>query len=272
MNGQPRSQGGPAGELFRDELRRARGQAGLTQEDLAERISYSAALVTAVETGRRVPTPDFAARCDEALATEGLLSRVQVKVARESAPVWFRDWAAVERDAVLLRSWEPLVMPGLLQTPEYAREIMCSRPGISEDDVRERVAERLERQSIFDREWPPMLFAVIDEGALRREVGGPELMQGQLARLLELAAQPKISVQVVPASAGAHAGLCGPFMIASFDDAADVSYVDSALASQLVERQEEVFALLMLFDTLRGAALPCRASTELIREVMATWS
>ncbi len=270
MTGEPRSQGGPAGELFRDELRRARGQVGLTQEDLAERISYSAALVTAVETGRRAPTLDFAARCDDALATEGLLSRVQVKVARESAPVWFRDWAAVERDAVLLRSWEPLVMPGLLQTCDYACEIMRSRPGISEDDAKQRVAERMERQSIFDRECPPMLFAVVDEGVLRREVGGPELMRTQLAWLLELAARPKVSVQVVPATAGAHAGLCGPFMIASFEDAPEVSSVDTALASQLVERHEDVFALTLLFDILRGAALPCRASMELIREVMAT--
>jgi transcriptional regulator with XRE-family HTH domain len=272
MADQIRSQNGLASELFREELRRARGRAGLTQEELAERICYSAALVTAVETGRRAPTADFAARCDGAVGTDGLLGRVQVKVARESAPVWFRDWAAIEREAVLLRSWEPLVVPGLLQTREYAREIMCSRPGIGEEDAEQRVCERLERQAIFERENPPALFVVIDEGVLRREVGGPALMRDQLTRLIEFAARPKVCLQVVPASAGAHSGLCGPFMIASFDGTADVSYVDSAMSSQLVEWQEGVFALTLVFDTVRGAALPCRASADLIREVVSTWS
>jgi transcriptional regulator with XRE-family HTH domain len=264
--------GGSAGELFRDELRRARSRAGLTQEELAERISYSAALVTAVETGRRTPSLDFAGRCDQALGSDGLLSRVQVKVAGECGPSWFREWAVVEREAVMLRCWEPLLIPGLLQTPEYVRAVMRSRPHISEDAAERRIAKRLERQMIFDQECPPMLFAVIDESALRREVGGPELMRDQLERLVVVAAQAKVSVQVVPAAVGAHAGLCGALMIASLDESTDISYVDTALSSVLVERSEDVFELTLLFDTLRSAALPRQASIELIREVMAKWS
>lgn len=117
-----------------------------------------------------------------------------------------------------------------------------------------------------------MLFVMIDEGALRREVGSPEILAEQLGQVLVIAQGPKVSLQVVPASAGAHPGLSGPFVIAGFQAGSDVAYVDTALTGQLVEQQEGVCELSLLFDTLRGAALPCRTSAELIREMVITWS
>ena len=130
----------------------------------------------------------------------------------------------------------------------------------------------MERQQVLAGDGPPALFVAIDEGVLRREIGGPEIMKAQLARLLDLAAWPGISLQVIPASARSHSGLAGPLILASFEDAPDVAFLDTALAGQLVERREDVCAVAFLFDTLRGAALPCPASAELIEEVMAAWS
>jgi hypothetical protein len=235
-------------------------------------VSFSPALVAAIETGRRSPSADFSRQCDDALGTNGLFGRMQARLADEAGPSWFREWAEIERDAVVLRYWEPLVFPGLLQTPEYAQEILASAPGITDEETAARLSQRLERQAILDRENPPMVFAVVDEGALRREIGGPEVMRGQLDKLLETASRAKVSLQVVPASAGAHAGLTGPLAVAGFSSAPDVAYLDTALTGQLVERPQDVADLKIWFDTVRGAALPCRASAGLIEEVLGSWT
>lgn len=272
MPGWSANSNGVAGPLFRDELRLARTQTQLTQDELATRICFSASLVAAVETGRRVPSPEFAAKCDEVLGSGGLLSRLQPLVAQEAAPRWFHEWPVIEREALLLRCWEPLVISGLLQTEDYARELLSLWPGVTEDELGQRLSERMERQEILDRERPPELIAIIDERALRYEVGGSRIMREQMERLLKLGQRRGISIQVVPAASGASPGNAGPLMVASFGNGPDVANVDNALASQLVERPEDVFKLTVLFDKIRSGALPCRASAELIEEVMAQWS
>lgn len=272
MADRTRIPGNLVSELFQDELRQARSKAGLTQEELASRISYSAALVAAIETSRRMPSPDFAERCDEALSTGGLLTRLQARVTQAAAPYWMQEWAGIERDATMLRSWEPLVVPGLLQTVDYARAILCLWPGFTDVETNQQASARMERQTILERTNPPTLFFMIDEGVLHRNFGGPQVMRAQLAKLLELAERPKISLQVIPASVGGHVGLSGPFLVASFDSGPDVAYLDTVVAGQLVEGRDYLCTLTLLFDTLRGEALPCRASSELIRDVMATWN
>jgi transcriptional regulator with XRE-family HTH domain len=272
MADRTRNGAGPIGTLFRDELRNARTQAGLTQEELAVRVSFSPALVAAIETGRRSPSADFSRQCDDALGTNGLFGRMQARLAEEAGPTWLREWAEMEREAVVLRWWETLLVPGLLQTPEYARVILASAPGATDEETAARLGQRLERQAILDRGNPPMLFAVIDEGVLRRDIGGPGVMRGQLGKLLEMAGRAKVSLQVVPASAGSHPGLVGPFIVADFQSAPAVANVDTALISQLVERPQDVAEMRILFDMVRGAALPCRASAELIEEVMGSWT
>jgi len=118
--------------LFSGELRQARSQAGLTQDQLAEKLSYSTSLVAHVETGSRAPSLDFAARADEALGTGGLLTRLQPFVRAEAYPAWFRDWVEIEREATSLRWFEPLLIPGLLQTEDYARAVLAAaHPGLA---------------------------------------------------------------------------------------------------------------------------------------------
>jgi hypothetical protein len=265
--------------LFGAELRHYRVAAGLSQEQLGELIGYSAALVGAVETARRMPTEDFAARCDAApgLATGGALARLREHLRDQLHgqvwPPWFREWPSIEREAVSLRSWELAVIPGLLQTGEYARALLRGvLPDATDDEVDAQVGARLQRQEILRRRDPLLLWAVLDEWALHRPVGGPDVMKAQFMHLIEMAEWPKIKVLVVPASAGAHVGVGGPFAIAEFRDAPEVAYLDTAAKGQISDHPEVVKACAQVFDTLRAEALPPRASLDLITEVMGTWT
>jgi transcriptional regulator with XRE-family HTH domain len=219
--------------VFASELRHARARHGLSQDQLADKIAYSASLVGMVESCRGMPSLDFAQRCDEALATGGVLARLHPLVAGEAYPAWFRPFVELERVATSLRAWEPLLIPGLMQTEDYARAILrASRPRDADPAIDQLVTARLARQGILARDNPPDLWVIIDEGVLRRPVGEPGVMAAQLDRLLTASRAPWVTVQVMPASAGAHPGLLGPFVIAGFADAADVAYLDSVLTAQ----------------------------------------
>ena len=176
-------------QFFGAELRRARTAAGLSQDQLGQRLGYSGAQVGKVETGERAPAQDFAEGCDQAFPDAGGLFGRIYQLARRwdgGYPSWFAEWIESERRAVSLRSWEPLLVPGLLQTP---------------------VSARIERQTIFKRPKPPSLWAVIDEAVLRRRVGSEKTMQDQLMHLMAVSERSKITIQVVPAEVGAHVGL-----------------------------------------------------------------
>ena len=121
---------------------------------------------------------------------------------------WFQEWADIEAEATVLRWYEPLVVPGLLQTEDYARAILSARPDGNLDDLDEQVAARLARQAVLDRPDAPQLWCVLDEGVLHRAIGGSKVMRSQLYRLAEVAEHPKTTIQVIRA-AGAHAGLLG---------------------------------------------------------------
>jgi transcriptional regulator with XRE-family HTH domain len=145
-------------QFFGSELRRARSRAGLSQDQLGHRLGYSGAQVGKVETGERAPSPEFARGCDQAFPeSDGLFARLYELAQRWDAgyPPWFAEWIDSERRATSLRSWEPLIMPGLLQTAEYARAILAADPETAEDQLDELVAARLERQaSSIDQSHP----------------------------------------------------------------------------------------------------------------------
>ena len=175
-------------DFFGAEVRRWRNAAGLSQEQLGQRIGYSGALVGKVETGDRAPSLDFAEGCDRALPTaDGLFGRLY-ELARHwdgGYPSWFTEWVEAERRAITLRTWQPLLVPGLLQTPDYARALFLAWHGSDSDDqVDQLVNARIERQAIFQPPDPPSLWAVLDEGVLRRRIGSGPTMRDQLLHLL----------------------------------------------------------------------------------------
>ena len=204
--------GTPAG-VFGAELRFYRTRAGLSQKDLAARANVSHDVISKIETGERPPAEDFPPRLDAIpeLDTSGALTRLWdhlKKGQKQRLYGWFQEWADIEAQATVLRWYEPLVVPGLLQTEDYARAILSARPDGNLDDLDEQVAARLARQAVLDRTGAPQLWCVLDEGVLHRAIGGSKVMRSQLYRLAEVAEHPKTTIQVIR-TGGAHAGLLG---------------------------------------------------------------
>lgn len=252
---------------FGSELRRHRQAAGMSQQGLARECYVSAALIGMFETARRVPNRDFMARADEALGTD-MFTHMWRLITRESHPSYFRPFTEYEPEAVLLREFQPLAVSGLLQTEDYARTILRSiSPDSTADEVEELVNARMERQAILDRPGAPTLVVLLDEGVLARVVGGPVIMRDQLGALLAAAERPKVAIQVVPASAGAAAGLAGMFVIATMNDnAGDIAYAETVATGQLIDRADDVATFATAYEMLRAEALPREPSLDLIRK------
>ncbi|MEV6984489.1 Scr1 family TA system antitoxin-like transcriptional regulator [Sphaerisporangium sp. NPDC051017] len=253
--------------IFGRELRRFRREAGLSQEQLAARIDYTSAQISAVENARRAPTEAFTKLCDEVLELGGALLRLWPAAYNQAAPSWFRPFLDLEREATMLRSWEPLVFPGLLQTEDYARAIFRGEPRSTSEMVEKQVTARMERQKIFGRPEPPMYWVVLDEGVLHRIVGDHDVMIGQLKHLEELAELPHISIQILPFSARSTAGLEGGFVVAQTPGSPDTGYIEAVGHGQLVDRVEEVRRIVAKYEVIRAEALPRRASLVQIREI-----
>jgi transcriptional regulator with XRE-family HTH domain len=253
------------------ELRRARSAAGLSQEDLGKTINYSGSQVSAVENGQRPPTRDYLVAIDGALHTGGLFERLQGNLANfEQAPVWFRDWLVIEREATLIRWFEPLIVPGLLQTEDYTRAIIAGARLVGAAEIEQRVATRMERRRILESASPPNLITVIDEGVLRRCVGGSAIMAAQCDCLLEQMDRASIQIHVVPASAGSHAGLAGPFILAKGPDF-EAAHLDTPWQAQITDLREAVDTLIGRWEALRGEALPTSQTIDLIKDVARSW-
>ncbi|HEY0701023.1 MAG TPA: helix-turn-helix transcriptional regulator [Micromonospora sp.] len=262
----------PTFELFAGELRRMRQATNLSQETLAQRLRYSASLVAAIEQGRRVPSLDFTRRCDQVLETGGLLERIRDALTREALLPWFQEWVQVERAALALRSFEPLVIPGLLQTEEYARALNQGASQFSEHEMEEQVSARMARQAVLTRDDPPRLSFVLDEHVLRRPVGGAKVMREQLARLVEAGALWNVTIHVVPASVGAYPGLNGAFVVATPEVGDDVAYLDNQILGVVVDRAASVLKLRNIWESVHGEALSHAQSIKLITEAMETWT
>ena len=261
--------------MFAEELRAQREAAGLTQEQLAKLMGYSTSVIAKLETCRTFPSPQHAEQSDTALKTPGTFQRIRAAMTTAMFEPWFLSYLDIESRATILRSWEPLVVPGLLQTEAYARAMLrAGRPGDSDAEIDKHVAARMTRQGIWEREapCPPLLSVILGEAVLRQRVGNNSIMRDQLGRLTQAADNPRITMQVMPFATAAHPGMLGPFVVASFDDGPDAAYLDNALNGQVTERRKEVSRVSLLYDTLRSEALSPRASQDLISKVMQEWT
>lgn len=247
------------------ELRRYREAAGLTQKQLGDIVNYTGSLVGQIETARKLPTPEFSERVDVALDTGGLLYRLVDLVMRSQLPAWFQQVAELEARATEICTFQLHMVHGLLQTEAYVRAVLGALDQTNLDD---RTAVRLARQRIFEKEVPPVLWAVISEAALYQEIGGPETMRGQLAHLLSFESNPRINIQVLPFSAGAHAGLTGSFNLYRFASDPDIVYTEGYGSGHPTANPDTVKDCSLRYDHLQAAALSLRDSAELIRRVM----
>ncbi|SPF05204.1 helix-turn-helix domain-containing protein [Streptomyces sp. MA5143a] len=247
------------------ELRRQREAHGLRQGQLGDIIFCSASLIGQIETTRKIPTRDFSERVDAALGTDGVFSRLIGLVLRSQLPSWFQPYAEMEAKATYISTYQAQVVYGLLQTEEYARAVLAT--GMP-DDLDGLVAARMERQRILEREQPPLSWAILDEAVLHRPIGGPEVMRGQLTRLLEFSGHRWMRVQVLPYRAGEHTSLDGAFNLLRFEDDPDIIYTEDLISGHMTADPGAIREAARRYAHLQAAALSVEASAELINRVM----
>ena len=158
-----------------------------------------------------------------------------------------------------------------MQTEAYARAVLTDAGLLSRDTVARLLAMRMARQEILARAEPPDFTAVLDEGVLRRPVGGPEVMREQLQAIVKACQEPHVRVHIVPATVGAYAGLNGAFVLATGPNRSEIGYLDNQLQGQVVDGADELAALARAWESVRSEALPHRQSTDLMMEVAQTW-
>jgi hypothetical protein len=258
--------------FFGNEVRTARATAKMAQPELGSRVGYDATYVSKVETGSIVPDDKFVIALDDVFPNmNGWFSRFwrDSPKWRDHYREWFKQWVEAEQRALTVRTWQPLLIPGLLQTEDYARAVFEAWRSVDGDgDTDTDVDARLARQAIFDRPSPPSFGAVIDESVLYRGIGGPKVMHDQLLHLADMSERPRVSVQIVPADVGAHVGLLGGFDIAGFADSTpSIVYLESPDEGETTKHPASVARIGITYDALRDEALGGRASRDLIRKV-----
>lgn len=264
------------------ELRALREAARLTCDEVADHLECSASKISRVETGRVSVSPRDVRDMLELYGVEPQQRESLVQLARESRQKgwWhaysdaiqprFATYVGLEDAAAEIRTYEVNLIPGLLQTEDYARTVIgAGNLTGTQEDVERRVALRMARQPTLTGDSPPQLWAVLDEAALRRTVGGPGLMRLQLDHLVDLAAMPNVAVQVIPFTAGAHPGMGKPFVILAFPERADpdVVYLEDLTSTLYLEDVDEIDRYNMLFNHLRATALSFEESASLITSV-----
>jgi transcriptional regulator with XRE-family HTH domain len=268
----------PYEELFRAvgrQVKLLRERAGLTQRDLGDRLGYSEDLISSLERGRRTPQREFLAAADELLGAGGLLLATADEVERARAkarvrhPAWFRDYARLEASAVEINDYSTHDVPGLLQTERRARALYEMRkPVLDQETIERRVAARLDRQRILTA-WPaPLVTAVIEEGALRRPIGGNEVHKEQLQHLIALAALRNIEIQVMPTARSEHAGMGGQFILLTPKGKQQVAYVEAQNQASLLIDREEVRILAARYGSIRAQALAPHESLALMTDML----
>jgi len=257
--------------FFAGEMKRLRAKLSMTQEQLAEASGYAPSTVAAIESQHLLPSDDFAKHIDKALDADGHFERLQQLVEATSVLPWFRDLVETERKAVSIQDYQSYLVPGLLQTEDYARHaVSATRPRLSDEDIQRAVTLRVTRQEILNQENPPRLWAIIDESVLRREVGGREVMRTQCDHLLAKGQLPHITVQVMPDSKGAACAYGKDFMILTFNSTGKkprppMAYLEDMRTARYVREQDEIGVYSTTFDYLRSNAIDDQQSADLIR-------
>ncbi|MFJ2259606.1 helix-turn-helix domain-containing protein [Streptomyces sp. NPDC087844] len=255
--------------VFGRQLKRFRLRAECERAEFGARTGYSASTIAAYEQGRRVPPPRFIDLADEMLDAGGVLSEMKEEVARAQYPAFFRDAAKLEAEAVELHVYANQAMPGLLQTEEYARAVFGMwRPLLDEDTINQRVTARLARQDILSRRPMHTISFVIEETVLRRPLGGPSVMQGQLEQILLIGRTRNVEIQVMPTCRETHAGLGGPFTLIETREGRRIAYVEAHQDSRLHTERRAVREFEEQYGILRAQGLTPHDSLAFVEKIL----
>ncbi|WP_285730437.1 helix-turn-helix transcriptional regulator [Nocardiopsis sp. ATB16-24] len=266
------------------ELKRAREEAKVTSANAAKSLGWAAGKLSMIENAetQKVKADDLDKMLDLYQVTDPGKREALHALARDAkVRGWWSKYKEVfgpqslpdfEAEASAIRTFEGLVIPGLLQTPDYARAVIQGGRYTSEEEIERRVKARLERRDILTRFKPASLRVTLDEAVLHRVVGSSEVMAEQLRHLLHMAKLPNIDLQVVPFDAGAHAAFVAPFSILNFPDPLDapIVFVDTASGGLFLEESDEVEAHSVTFGDVQGSAMSAAQSARLITEVLET--
>ncbi|MEV8474242.1 helix-turn-helix transcriptional regulator [Streptomyces sp. NPDC051173] len=254
-------------------LRSLREARGWTQDDLAARMEYSSVHISAVETGRKPPTLRFSRSADKVFGIDGTadsFDRECRAIKTGSLLEGFPEYVTHEGRAVELRLYEIGIIPGLLQTPEYARVLADSavrRGAITPEQADERVSFLANRQAALMRPHPPMVFVTMDESCICRTVGGPIVMDNQLARLVEFAELPNTLLQVAPYAIGERRTFDLPVNLLTLPDRSLICYAESQAQGNLDRESTSVVPMLTAYHQLQAEALSQAASVAMIEQV-----
>ncbi|WP_329814528.1 helix-turn-helix domain-containing protein [Streptomyces sp. JV185] len=247
-----------------------RRAAGLTQTRLAELVGHQVETIASIEQGRRALLPDLAATLDERLDTKGALAMAVANMPEiDLIPAWAEEYLDLEREALALCFFANQVLPGLLQTENYAHAVFDSRvPTFSREEIDAHVGTRLERQEILRREVPPTTSFVISEAIVRDRLGGNEVYRETLRRLRDCADLPGISLQVMPLGRTTHAALDGPFILLETPDYQRIAYTETQRGSQLISNPDEISILTQRYAMLRTQALNTEETKGLLDRLL----
>lgn len=247
-----------------------RTAAGLTQAQLAEMVGHQAETIASIEQGRRALLPELARQLDRLLETKGALATAVENMPEiDLIPAWAEEYMDLERAALALCFFANQVLPGLLQTENYAHAVFDSRvPTFSREEIGVHVAKRLKRQEILSRKVPPTTSFVISEAILRDRLGGDEVYTETLRHLLGCADLPGITLQIMPLARRTHAGLDGPFILLETPDYQRIAYTESQRGSQLISDPDEISILAQRYAMLRTQALNTEETKDLLDELL----
>ncbi|MFF7069266.1 helix-turn-helix domain-containing protein [Streptomyces pseudovenezuelae] len=251
------------------QLKLRREAVGMRAADFGEAVGYGEDMVYKIEGGKRIPRPEYLDMADEVLGAGGLLSAMKEDVARVRYPKKVRDLAQMEAKAVEIGIYVCHSISGLLQTAEHARVAFESRqPPYSEDEVERMVAARVARQSVFERDPAPSLSFVLEEGPMRRPLGGTMVWRQQLERLVEVGRLRNVTLQVMPTHCEVHPGLDGKIELLKFEDGTAVGRADGAFNGRPISDPRQLRILELRYGTIRAQALPPRESLAFIEQLL----
>ncbi|MEU8526856.1 MULTISPECIES: helix-turn-helix domain-containing protein [Streptomyces] len=255
-----------AWEFFGAELKRRREAAGMTQGELGRRVFVSGGYIGQFEQAIRKPQLDVAQRIDETLQTDGFFERLcRTLIDKSPYAHYFAPVAELERLATKICEFEPAVIPGLLQTPEYARAVtLASNPLATSEYVDEAVRARMDRKRILQNSGQPEYWAILHETALRVPVGSSAEMAEQLDHVSSLMRERQLLLQVLPFAAGAYAQMGKPLRLMEFEDAPPTAYTEAVYSGNLLDDPAVVKRAQSAYDLLRVAALSPKASLALL--------
>lgn len=265
------------GRRLARELRRLREEQQLTLQEVADRLGWSRATVSRLETGQKRPHHGDVADLLDLYGITSPNRDALIALARQAkqrgwwtayADVFTDSYVAFENEASRICTWDPQLIHGLLQTEDYARAVITHGRMLSGSAVERRIAARKIRQALLDRPDAPELYAVLDEGVLHRPIGGPSVMSSQLFALVEAARYAHVTIRVLPYAAGEHAGLDGRFTVLSFTDPADpdVAYVEGTMGNVYLESSEETGQHRHRFEQIRKLSLSPLESIKIIAQ------